>query len=163
MTKLLLLAGAVMVAATPAAADPGHGQGKSKHATTKDGGSQVKGKHATMNHGKAHKAGKGTRGIVTSDRFGRLYAFNARGSCPPGLAKKDNGCQPPGQAKKTFNVGQRYNHNFGNMWTYDQIPPYLQSQYSFDRADRYYYNNGYLYQVDAKTMLVQQVISALLR
>ena len=25
--------------------------------------------------------------------------------CPPGLAKKNNGCMPPGQAKK-YNVGQ---------------------------------------------------------
>jgi hypothetical protein len=164
MTKLLLLAGVVMLAATPGAADPGKGKGKSDHATMKHGKSQVKGKHATMNnHGTPRRASKGTRGIVTSDRFGRLYAFNARGSCPPGLAKRDNGCQPPGQAKKTFNVGQRYNRNFGNMWTYDQIPPYLQSQYSFDRADRYYYRSGYLYQVDTETMLVQQVISALLR
>lgn len=24
----------------------------------------------------------------------------AKGNCPPGLAKKNNGCQPPGQAKK---------------------------------------------------------------
>ncbi|MCR2747933.1 RcnB family protein [Limnobacter parvus] len=24
----------------------------------------------------------------------------AKGKCPPGLAKKNNGCQPPGQAKK---------------------------------------------------------------
>ncbi len=28
-----------------------------------------------------------------------------RGFCPPGLAKKDNGCQPPGQAKK-WTVGR---------------------------------------------------------
>jgi hypothetical protein len=28
------------------------------------------------------------------------------GNCPPGLAKKDNGCLPPGQAKKLWNVGQ---------------------------------------------------------
>jgi hypothetical protein len=48
------------------------------------------------------------------------------------------------------------------MWTYDQIPSYLLSD-DFDRSDRYYYINGYLYQVDPKTMLVQQVISALLR
>jgi Ni/Co efflux regulator RcnB len=27
------------------------------------------------------------------------------GKCPPGLAKKNNGCQPPGQAKK-WHVGQ---------------------------------------------------------
>lgn len=26
--------------------------------------------------------------------------------CPPGLAKKNNGCLPPGQAKKRYQVGQ---------------------------------------------------------
>ncbi len=30
----------------------------------------------------------------------------ARGNCPPGLAKKDNGCLPPGQAKKMWAVGR---------------------------------------------------------
>jgi hypothetical protein len=25
---------------------------------------------------------------------------STRDHCPPGLAKKDNGCMPPGQAKK---------------------------------------------------------------
>jgi len=150
MKKLILLAGAAVLAATaPVAAKPDQGQGK--------------GKHGTMQNGKAHKAGKSSRGLVTSDRFGRLYALNARGSCPPGLAKKNNGCLPPGQAKKLYNVGQRYNRNFGNTWTFNQIPDYLRSQYEFDRSDRYFYNNGYLYQVDPKTMLIQQVISALLR
>ncbi len=150
MQKFILLAGAAMLAATsPAIGDPGKGQGNNKH--------------ATMKHGNGHKAGKATHGLVTSDRFGRLYAFDARGSCPPGLAKKNNGCLPPGQTKKSYNVGQRYNRNFGNAWTYNQIPTYLRSQYSFDQSDRYYYNNGYLYQVDPKTMLVQQAISALLR
>ena len=28
------------------------------------------------------------------------------GSCPPGLAKKNNGCLPPGQARKVWAVGQ---------------------------------------------------------
>jgi len=28
------------------------------------------------------------------------YVDNYRGRCPPGLAKKRNGCMPPGQAKK---------------------------------------------------------------
>ena len=27
-------------------------------------------------------------------------------NCPPGLAKKNNGCLPPGQAKKRYQVGQ---------------------------------------------------------
>jgi hypothetical protein len=30
-----------------------------------------------------------------------------RGNCPPGLAKKHNGCLPPGQAKKRYVVGER--------------------------------------------------------
>jgi hypothetical protein len=31
---------------------------------------------------------------------------HGRGKCPPGLAKKNNGCLPPGQAKKRYVVGQ---------------------------------------------------------
>ena len=27
------------------------------------------------------------------------------GNCPPGLAKKNNGCLPPGQAKKRYQIG----------------------------------------------------------
>lgn len=34
---------------------------------------------------------------VAQDYYG---AQQAKGKCPPGLAKKNNGCQPPGQAKK---------------------------------------------------------------
>jgi hypothetical protein len=30
---------------------------------------------------------------------------HGRGKCPPGLAKKNNGCLPPGQAKKRYTVG----------------------------------------------------------
>jgi len=39
----------------------------------------------------------------------RSYFLNTygRGNCPPGLAKKNNGCLPPGQAKKRYVVGQR--------------------------------------------------------
>lgn len=49
--------------------------------------------------------------------------------CPPGLAKKDNGCLPPGQARKIEQA--RYDR-------YD---------YLWDRRDdyRYRYNDGYVY------------------
>ena len=144
MRTILLLAGTAALGTTmPALAKPGHGHGNKAHASAKHG--------------------KSSRGVIVSDRFGRMYALNSGGFCPPGLAKKGNGCMPPGQAKKMYNVGQRYNRNFGNLWTYNQIPDYLRGQYQFDPYDRYYYGNGYLYQVDPKTMLVQQVISALLR
>ncbi len=35
--------------------------------------------------------------VIARDYFAQEYR---RGSCPPGLAKKNNGCMPPGQAKK---------------------------------------------------------------
>ena len=82
--------------------------------------------------------------------------------CPPGLAKKAVPCVPPGQAKKLA-IGQRFPTGFANPYAYNQIPYDLRSQYGLNPYDRYYYNNGYLYGVDPGTMLVQQVIAALLR
>jgi hypothetical protein len=34
------------------------------------------------------------------------YSESYHKSCPPGLAKKGNGCLPPGQARKRYVVGQ---------------------------------------------------------
>ena len=85
------------------------------------------------------------------------------GGCPPGLAKKNNGCLPPGQAKKLYNIGQRFPVGYGHPWTYNQIPMNLRSQYNFDPNYRYYYGDGYLYRVDPATMLISQVVSAILR
>lgn len=151
MKRFFILVGvAAFAVGTPAVAQHGNGHGKQGKAQSSKG------------HGKAHA--KSHRDHVVTTRNGSpLYAFNARGNCPPGLAKKNTGCLPPGQAKKMYNVGQRYDRNFGNAWTYNQIPTDLRSRYDFDRDDRYYYRDGYLYQVDPKTMLVQQAISALLR
>lgn len=159
MKTAILLAGALTLAITgPLAADPGKNNAKGKGNSA----------HSTMNHGNSGKAVVKTNrhtntSVVRSDRYGRLYALDSRGNCPPGLAKKNNGCTPPGQAKKLYNIGQRYNRNFGNLWSYDQIPGSLRSQYGLNDDDRYYYNQGYLYQVDPKTMLIERVISALLR
>lgn len=132
---VLLIGAAALGLGAPALAKPDNGHGS---------------------HGKGHAQGHGKAGD-------RLWGLDSRGNCPPGLAKKGNGCLPPGQAKKLYNVGQRYDRNYGNVWSYNQIPWELRNRYAFDRDDRYYYNQGYLYQVDPTTMLVQQVISALLR
>ena len=44
---------------------------------------------------------------IDDDRFDRRFAGNGLiDGCPPGLAKKHNGCMPPGQAKKL--VGTRW-------------------------------------------------------
>ncbi|MEQ7873379.1 hypothetical protein ABDK56_05170 [Sphingomonas sp. ASV193] len=83
------------------------------------------------------------------------------GGCPPGLAKKNNGCLPPGQAKKRYNVGQRY---YGSrLMGYNQLPDYYQQRYAYDPYARYAYDNGYYYQVDPRTQLISRVLGALIR
>jgi hypothetical protein len=85
------------------------------------------------------------------------------GGCPPGLAKKNPQCVPPGQAKKLYGVGQRLPLGFGTPYAYNQIPYDLRSQYGLPPYGSYYYGDGYLYRVDPRTMLIQQAIAALLR
>ena len=84
------------------------------------------------------------------------------GGCPHGLAKKHNGCMPPGHARK-LSRGQRWQSSYGSLYTYNRIPYDVRRRYDLNARYRYYYNDGYLYQVDPRTQLVQQVISALLR
>jgi hypothetical protein len=85
------------------------------------------------------------------------------GGCPPGLAKKAIPCVPPGQAKKLYNVGQRFPSGYGSALGYNQIPYDLRSQYGLNPYGNYYYGDGYLYRVNPRTMLLQQVVAALLR
>ena len=85
------------------------------------------------------------------------------GHCPPGLAKKHNGCLPPGQAKKLYNAGQRLPYGYNSYTPYNQIPYDLRNRYDLDNDDRYIYRDDYLYQVDPTTRIVQQVLSAILR
>ena len=45
--------------------------------------------------------------VVFDERHRDAYYSWSRGKgCPPGLAKKNNGCLPPGQAKKRYTVGK---------------------------------------------------------
>ena len=59
--------------------------------------------------GKGKGAAERARGPVPTGHFGDQHRVAARdfygeqfksGRCPPGLAKKNNGCLPPGQARK---------------------------------------------------------------
>jgi hypothetical protein len=84
------------------------------------------------------------------------------GGCPPGLARKAVPCMPPGQAKKLYNVGQRFPGGYGTLWGYNQIPYDMRSRYGFDPSDRYYYGDGYIYRVDPRTMLIEQAVRAIL-
>jgi len=91
------------------------------------------------------------------------YVGYGAGGCPPGLAKKNNGCLPPGQAKKLYNIGQHWPIGYGQVWNYNQIPYDMRNQYRFQPGYNYYYGDGYVYQVDPATMLISQVVSAILR
>ena len=149
---LLLAAGAIF-AAGPVLADKPSWAGKGKGNDDKgDKGGQHEGKRK---HFKDHD-----REYVRDYYAGE---YSRKGKCPPGLAKKNNGCMPPGQAKKLYRTGQRWPGNYGYSWNYNQIPYDLRNRYGFDPDDRYYYGDGYLYQVDPTTMLISQVVSAILR
>ena len=61
--------------------------------------------------GQGHAKGKGKQKKHFTDenrsqaRDYYVQEYRQTGHCPPGLAKKNNGCMPPGQAKK-WRVGQ---------------------------------------------------------
>lgn len=146
---LLVVGAAALIAAAPALAKPGNGQG---HGQGQGQGSAMgKGNHGNPKHG-----------AMSHDNHGKgtLYGYG-RGGCPPGLAKKNNGCVPPGKLKQMYNNGQRFPANYGNRWSYNQIPGDLRSRYGFNPNSRYYYGDGYVYQVDPRTMLVQQAVNAI--
>ncbi|URD61020.1 hypothetical protein M8312_00415 [Sphingomonas sp. KRR8] len=144
MKHAFLIAGAALaVIAAPAAAKPGNGHGHGNgHGGDRD---------------RWEQRDQGDRG----DRYG--YGYNDRG-CPPGLAKKHNGCMPPGQARR-LNRGDRYAQSYGyRYYNYNSIPYDVRERYDLNRNYRYYSDNsGYLYGVDPRTQVVQQIIQALIR
>jgi len=80
---------------------------------------------------------------VVHNYYGQQFA---NGRCPPGLARKNNGCLPPGQAKK-WTVGQPLPQNI----VYYNVPQPLLSQLGQAPA-------GYRYaQVDDNVLLIQRM------
>lgn len=93
-TIALSVAAGSLATALPAWADPpGHAKKEKQERGGKGGGS-------------AHRGGGDSISInfsfSDSDRMviRDYYGNPPGGRCPPGLAKKNNGCMPPGQAKK---------------------------------------------------------------
>ena len=87
------------------------------------------------------------------------------GGCPPGLAKKNPECMPPGRYKKLFEVGQRVPRGYPGLVAYNQLPDPLRNRYSslLDPRSRYVYDRQYLYRIDPRTMLVSHVVNTLVR
>ncbi len=77
-------------------------------------------------------------------------------SCPPGLAKKQNGCLPPGLAKGRWAVGQRLPEAYRNQY----IPREYRDRYT---QGTYRYYDGHVYRIDPRTFVVQEVLAAVFR
>lgn len=76
--------------------------------------------------------GSSDRGIL------RDYLRHSYGkSCPPGLAKKRNGCLPPGQAKKRYRIGYPLDVEYYPLpdYLYDRLGP-VPHGYQYVRVDR---------------------------
>ncbi|MBA2964061.1 MULTISPECIES: RcnB family protein [Ramlibacter] len=110
-TRSMTLAGRALAAALaftlasgPVLADKGGKHDKHEHKHKHD--------HDDDHHGHDHDRRDPRVGgyFVDHDRVvvRTYYETEYRGGrhCPPGLAKKHNGCMPPGQAKKVYMVGQ---------------------------------------------------------
>lgn len=92
--------------------------------------------------------------------------------CPPGLAKKNNGCLPPGQVRKRLALGQPFVRvqnvapdNFGYSDWYGlrdrDLPIRYRNLYS-DSSDYYYrYDEGNIYRVASGSNLVAGLIPLL--
>ena len=82
-----------------------------------------------------------------------------RGNCPPGLAKKHNGCMPPGQAKKRYVVGQR----LPTTVVIQPLPPVLVTRLGRAPAGyEYAVVDGDVVKLAIGTRLVVDAITALL-
>ncbi|HYJ82521.1 MAG TPA: hypothetical protein VEW26_06725, partial [Allosphingosinicella sp.] len=78
------------------------------------------------------------------------------GRCPPGLAKKGNGCLPPGQAKKLFARGQRIDRRLFEGY---RVPLAYRGFYQ-DTPDYYYSydDSGYIYRADRRSDMISAII-----
>lgn len=76
-------------------------------------------------------------------------------SCPPGLAKKNPPCIPPGQAAKMprYRVGDRIMRDYALI-----LNP---EHYGLDRGETYYDVDGYVFRVDRETREVLGLIGAI--
>ena len=96
---------AALSLALPALAqdNPGHGRGGPP------GKGQGQGQGPGQRAGGPAPPGSATAVVPDRDRATIVGYYQAQfhaGNCPPALAKKNNGCLPPGQAKKLWSLGQ---------------------------------------------------------
>ncbi|GAB3765545.1 hypothetical protein GCM10028796_23030 [Ramlibacter monticola] len=74
----------------------------------KHGGGEGHGNKGKGHSGDKHDGHEPEQGafFTAGNRDAVHHYYASAKKCPPGLAKKNNGCMPPGQAKKQWAVGQ---------------------------------------------------------
>ena len=149
MKKLMLIAGAAMLAASPAAADAQKGPKAKGNAAAKVQKMKVKDRaFVDVNR----------NGIADWDEH-----FTGRGNyggaiCPPGLANRVPPCVPPGHAARVGGL-------VPSQWTmtdWDDIPLSVRQRYMLDDDWRYVYSGRRLYVVDPATNLITRIINGVM-
>ena len=145
-----------LAAPSPEAIAQGKGKGKDKAARADKDKDKHKDKHKGDTAVVVTDAGRGRRVVfVDADRqvvrswWRQTYGRN----CPPGLAKKGNGCLPPGQAKKRYVVGQA----LPSTVVIGSVPSGLRLSVA-PAGHRYAYVDGDILLIDAVSRLVVDVI-----
>jgi hypothetical protein len=152
---VMCMAGATLAVSAPALAKPGggHGMGGGVGGGWGHGGGyghNVGGGWGNPHHNDFVPAGHRVHGPN--------YGVN---TCPRGLAAKLNGCLPPGQARKYYNLGQRLPRGFGFYTPYNNLPLAFRNQYGVTYPDSrydYIYRNNSVYVVDPMSRLVADII-----
>ena len=149
--KRLHVALAVLALVIPSSEALAKGNGKDKHK-----GKPVKVEHKGDAVVVVTDAGRSRRVVfVDSDRqrvrswWRQTYGRN----CPPGLARKDNGCLPPGQAKRRYVVGQALPPTV----VIGRVPSGLRLS-AVPSGYRYAYVDGDILLIDVASRLVADVI-----
>jgi Ni/Co efflux regulator RcnB len=94
VSAMLLAAGSL--AALPVQAEKPEWAGKGgKPQAERNGGNKQRDRDDSARDGRHHFGDR--QQVIVRDYYAQEYRG---GHCPPGLAKKNNGCMPPGQAKK---------------------------------------------------------------
>jgi len=111
------------------------------------------------NPGNPGKPGAVTIGVSDRSAIQGYYSQQAaRGHCPPGLAKKNNGCLPPGQAKKCA-----INQALPASVVFQALPSDLAMRLSPPAGYRYVYLDGDVLLMAIATRLIVDAFSVPIR
>ncbi len=101
-------------------------------------------------------AADGKKGHKDDSHDRSVVYVQANQGCPPGLAKKNNGCRPPGQAKKETYIWQR-----GERIDRDYVVIRDPRRYNLDPRYTYWESGDRIYRVDRETGKVLNLIGAI--